>query len=182
MQCSLLAEEGFTFAAQDTTLPEAAQPAQANTESATKQFEQVGAGTITGTVLDKNRNVLRGARINLESASGSAMQTLQSGDKGQFSFIGQAPDTYKVTVSAPGMSTYSSPQIDLRGGEFHILQPIILAVPNVATSVTVTDNKEELAKEQVTSPYSSASPASSRIFIVPTTGMHRRCWRSRNSN
>jgi len=57
MQCSLVAQEGFTFATQDTTLPDAPQPAQANTESATNHAQQVGAGTITGTVLDRNRNV-----------------------------------------------------------------------------------------------------------------------------
>ena len=149
MQCSLVGQEGFTFAAQETTLPDAPQPAQANTESATNHAQQVGAGTITGTVLDRNRNVLQGARVTLESPSGSATRTLQSGDNGQFSFTGLTPDAYKLTVSAPGMSTYSSSPIALRGGEFHILQPIILAVPNVATSVTVSGNKEELAKEQV---------------------------------
>jgi hypothetical protein len=149
MQCSLVAQDGFAFAAQDTTLPDAPQPAQANRESATDHSQQVGAGTITGTVLDRNRNVLQGARITLENPSGSAVRTLQSGGNGQFSFTGLVPDAYKLTVSAPGMSTYSSPQIALRGGEFHILQPIILSVPNVATSVTVTDNDEELAEEQV---------------------------------
>ena len=138
-----VAQESFTFATKHTALPDAPQQAKGS------ESEQVGAGTITGTVLDRNRNVLQGARITLENPTGSQIRTLQSGDNGQFSFTGLTPDTYKFTVSAPGMSTYSSPQITLRAGEFHILQPIILSVPNVASSVTVTDNKEELAEEQV---------------------------------
>lgn len=140
----LTAQESST-----SSLPDAPQPAQANTESPTHNSQQVDAGTITGTVLDRNRNVLQGARITLESPPGSAIRTMQSGSNGQFSFAGLTPDAYKLTVSAPGMSTYSSPQIALRAGEFHILQPIILSVANVASSVTVTDNKEELAEEQV---------------------------------
>jgi hypothetical protein len=47
------------------------------------------------------------------------------------------------------MSTYTSPQIALHSGEFHMMAPIILSVSGVATSVTVTDNKAELAEEQV---------------------------------
>jgi hypothetical protein len=144
----LIAQEGITFAAQDTTLPDAPQPMQANNESEINHTQE-GAGTITGTVLDRNRNVLQGARITLEGPSGSVIRTLQSGENGQFSFAGLRPDAYKLTVSAPGMGNYSSPQIALRAGEFHILQPVILSVPTVASSVTVTDNKEELAEEQV---------------------------------
>jgi hypothetical protein len=145
----LLAQEGIPLAAQDMSLPDAPQAAQANAESPTGESQQVVAGTIIGTVLDRNRNVLQAARITLSSSSGSAIQTLQSGDNGQFSFAGLPPDTYELTVSAPGMSTYTPPQIALHAGEFHMLPPIILSVSDVATSVTVTDNKEELAEEQV---------------------------------
>src|SRR5215467_8856244 len=132
-----------------SALPDAPQPAQATPSSEGKESRQVGAGTIIGTVLDRNRNVWQGARITLSGPSGSAIRALQSGDNGQFSFTGLMPDIYKLTVSAPGMSTYSSPQIALRAGEFHMLQPIILSVSNVATSVTVTETKQELAEEQV---------------------------------
>jgi hypothetical protein len=132
-----------------SALPDAPQPAQATISSEGSESQQVGAGTIIGTVLDRNRNVFDGARITLSGPPGSANRTLQSGDNGQFSFTGLTPDTYKLTVSALGMSTYSSPQIALRAGEFHMLQPIILSVSNVATSVTVTETKEELAEEQV---------------------------------
>jgi hypothetical protein len=141
----LVAQPNLTLAAYPVSLPDAPQRAQI----ADGGESENGVASIIGTVLDRNRNVLQGARITLESPSGSAIRTLQSGDNGQFSFTGLTPDTYKLTVSAPGMSTYYSPQIALRAGDFHVMQPIILSVSDVATSVTVTESKEELAEEQV---------------------------------
>jgi len=90
-----------------------------------------------------------GARITLSGPMGSAIHTLESGANGQFSLRGLAPDFYKVTVTAPGMNTYASPAIKLNAGEFHMLPPIVLSVSEVATSVTVTGNKAELAQEQL---------------------------------
>jgi hypothetical protein len=72
-----------------------------------------------------------------------------SGDTGQFSFSGLLPESYKITVTAPEMSAYTSPEIVLRAGEFHILPPILMSLSTIASSVTVTDNKAELAEEQV---------------------------------
>lgn len=131
-----------------SALPDAPQPVQTTSSSDGSQPQQVGAGTIMGTVLDRNRDALQGAQITLQSPSGS-LRRLQSGNTGQFSFPGLAPDTYKLTVSAPGMSSYSSPQIALGAGEFHMMPPIVLSISGVATSVTVTaQTKEELSEEQ----------------------------------
>ena len=140
----------FSLAAQDDlALPDAPQRAQAAVPSSGNASQQVGAASIIGTVLDKNRNVLQGARITLSGPTGSALRTLESGDNGQFSFSGLPPDIYKVTVTAPGMNTYASHTFRLNAGEFHMLLPIILSVSEVATSVTVTGNKAELAEEQL---------------------------------
>ncbi|HKR84731.1 MAG TPA: carboxypeptidase-like regulatory domain-containing protein [Terriglobales bacterium] len=136
------------LAAQDSALPDAPQGAQTTTLSPGSQSQPSGNGSILGTVVDSNQRVLQGARITLEDPSGSAIRTLQSGDNGQFSFSGLLPETYKLTVTAPGLSTYTS-QIALHAGEFHIVPPIVLPVSGVATSVTVTDNKAELAEEQL---------------------------------
>jgi hypothetical protein len=144
-----IAQQNMAVPAQPSFLPDAPQPADAAASSEGSESQQVSAGTITGTVLDVNRNVLQGARITLSGSSGSTIQTLQSGIDGQFSFTGLMPDTYKLTVSVPGMNTYSSPQIALHADEFHIMPPIVLSVSGVATSVTVTETKEELAEEQV---------------------------------
>jgi hypothetical protein len=101
-------------------------------------------------VLDTNREVLQGARVALANRSGSAIRTVESGSNGQFAFAGLPPDVYKLIVTAPGMSTFTSTQIPLRAGEARILSPATLSVSGGTTSVTVTaGNKEELAAEQV---------------------------------
>jgi hypothetical protein len=100
-------------------------------------------------VLDRNQEVLPGVQITLVSPSGSRLETVQSGNSGQFSLAGLPPQVYKLIASAPGMSSYTSPPIALHAGEFHILPPIILSVSPLSTNVTVTDNKEQLAEKQV---------------------------------
>ena len=109
---------------------------------------QSGTGSITGTLLDTNQNVLQGATVTLRGPSGFA-RTVESGNNGEFAFAGLAPDIYKLTVTAPGMSTFSSPQIPLQAGETRILPPVKLAVLGGSTSVTVTGNVEQLSQEQV---------------------------------
>ena len=131
--------------AQDTNLLDAP---QAVASSGSSESQQEAPGTITGTVTDKNGDVLQGARITLSGPQGFAPRIEASGTNGQFSFSGLPPNTYTLTVNAPGMSTYTSPEIALRAGEFRIAPAVTLSVSAVATSVTVRD-REQLSKEQV---------------------------------
>ena len=145
-----LAQESFSSTAHDDTLPDAPQPAQVTTPSGANDSQQTGTGSLSGTVLDTNRNVLQGARVRLVDASGSVIRTVESGSNGQFAFTGLPPDVYKLTVTAPGMSPFTSTQIPLRAGEGRIVPTVTLSVAGGTTSVTVTSgNKEELAEEQV---------------------------------
>ena len=140
-----LAQQTLISTADDGALPDAPQPAQTPSISAANQE----MGSITGTVLDQNRDVLPGARVTLTNQSGSAVRTVQSGNDGQFAFSALPPDIYKLTVSAPGMSTFTSPQIPLHGGEDHIAPAVTLSVLGGETSVTVNGNKEQLAEQQL---------------------------------
>jgi hypothetical protein len=146
---SALAQNSFSSTADDGALPDAPQPAQATTPSGTNDSQQTDTGSLSGTVLDTNREVLQGARVTLANPSGSAIRTVESGSNGQFAFAGLPPDVYKLTVTAPGMNTFTSTQIPLHAGEFRIVPPLTLSVSGGTTSVTVTGNKEELAEEQV---------------------------------
>jgi hypothetical protein len=148
MQCSLFAQETLSLTPHDTSLPDAPHLAQAATQVRTTD-QQAGTGSISGTVLDKNRDVLQGAQVTLTGASDSANRSVESGNDGQFAFSELPPDVYKMTVTAPGMTTFTSQQIPLHAGEFHILPPVVLAVAAVATTVTVTGDKEQLAEEQL---------------------------------
>jgi hypothetical protein len=141
-----LGQQSFSSTTHDGALPDAPRPAPVTNSS---DSDQTGAGTITGTVLDTNGDVLQGAQITLAGPSRSTIRTVESGDNGQFTFTGLAPDVYKLTVTAPGMSTFTSPQIPLHAGETSLVPAITLSVFGGATSVTVTGNKEQVAEEQV---------------------------------
>ena len=145
-----LAQEGFSSTTQDGALSDAPQPAQDTTQSGANDSRLTGTGSLSGTVLDTNRDVLQGARVTLAGRAGAAIQTVESGSNGQFAFTGLPPDVYKLTVTAAGMNTYTSTQIPLHAGEARIVPAVTLSVAGGTTSVTVTaGSKEELAEEQV---------------------------------
>jgi hypothetical protein len=75
---------------------------------------------------------------------------VQCRNNGQFEFTGLTPDIYKLAVIAPGMSTFTSPEIALHAGEFRILPPVSLSVSPVTTTVIVNAGKsEQLSEEQL---------------------------------
>ena len=151
LTCSTaFAQEGFSSTTQDGVLSEAPRPAQDTTQSGANDSRLTGTGSLSGTVLDTNRDVLQGARVTLAGRAGAAIQTVESGSNGQFAFTGLPPDVYKLTVTAAGMNTFTSTQIPLHAGEGHIVPAVTLSVAGGTTSVTVTaGSKEELAEEQV---------------------------------
>jgi Carboxypeptidase regulatory-like domain len=142
-----LAQESSSSIAQDGALPDSPQPAQV-TASSGNDSQQTGAGSLSGTVLDTNRDVLQGARVTLAGALGLPVRTAESGDNGQFAFTDLPPGIYKLTVTASGMIAFTS-RIPLQPGEVRILPPVVLRVSGGTTSVTVIGNKEKLAEEQV---------------------------------
>lgn len=130
-------------------LPDGAQPVQIATPPGTKESQQASTASLSGTVLDTRGDVLQGARLTLAYPPGAIVRTAQSGNNGQFAFTGLPPNVYKLTVSAPGMTTFSSTDITLHAGEARIVTGIKLSVAPVTTTVTVNGNKQELAEQQV---------------------------------
>ena len=145
---SLTSAAAVAQAIVSSPLPDAPQSAQ-NFPSQANDSPQPGTATISGTILDANRDVLQGARITAAAQSGSVIRSTQSGNDGQFVFAGLPPDVYKLTVTAPGMSAFTSPDIALQSGEARILPSVTLAVSGGSTTVTVSGNKEELAEQQL---------------------------------
>jgi len=130
------------------SLPDAPRP-QTIALPENSDSQQSGTASLSGTVVDKNGDLLEGAQVTLAGPAGSAVRTVESGSNGQFEFTGLTPDIYKLTVNAPGMSTFTSSDIPLRAGEFYILPPVTLSVSPVITTVTVSGNSKQLSEEQL---------------------------------
>lgn len=145
-----VSQETIGVVGEDTTLPDAPQlqTPQHSSSRAANDLHQLGTGTISGTVLDANHEVVEGATVTLETTSGAPPQTLQSGSDGQYVFTGLTPNVYNITVTAPRMKPFSSTGISLHASEAHIMTPISLAVSGGATSVTVNGSKQALSKQQ----------------------------------
>ena len=122
---------------------------QASTQSSPIPSQQDSGATLSGTVMDQKGDVLEGALVVLSGPAGSHLRTVQSDSNGQFEFTSLPPNVYRLTVSAPGMSTFTSPEIPLRAGEFHILPPVTLWLSPVTTTVIVTGNSQRLSEEQL---------------------------------
>lgn len=145
----LLAQQSASLAASQATLPDAPSPRQAGTQSTAIPSEQESSATLSGTVVDKQGDLLEGPRVTLWGPAGPPLPSVQSGSDGQFEFKGLQPNVYKLTVTAPGMITFTSFQIPLHAGEFHILPPVILSILPVTTSVTVSGNSKQVSEEQL---------------------------------
>ncbi len=130
-------------------LPDAPEPAlsQAPAQSGGNAAQQSG-GTISGTVVDTGEDVVQGARVTL-TGPGGEQRSAVTGSSGEFSFAGLPPGTYKLTVTGPGMSTFTSKPIVLQAEETRLVPHVVLSIAGTTTSVTVNGDKEELAEEQV---------------------------------
>ena len=106
------------------------------------------SATIAGTVLDTNGDLIEGAQVRLAAQDGGAEQALVTGPNGQFNFAGLTPGVYRVTVSGPGMTTYSSLALHVEAGEVRIVSDVVLAV-TTTSSVTVSADSEVIAEEEV---------------------------------
>ncbi|MGD0215271.1 MAG: carboxypeptidase-like regulatory domain-containing protein [Terriglobales bacterium] len=142
-----LAQQNFSSSS-DKALPNAPQPAAITSSSGGTDSQHMGAGTISGTVLDTNREVLQGAQVTAAGQSGFAIRILESGSNGQFAFAELPADIYRLTVTAPGMNSFTSSVISVQGGETRLVS-VTLSVFGGTNSVTVSESKEQLAHEQV---------------------------------
>src|SRR5260370_38597526 len=145
-------QESVGSALRSSALPNTPQPMQPGDEPSQSEktgIPGIGTGSISGTVIDPSGDVLQGAQVKLNGSSRSDALSTVSGNDGQFSFTGLPPGVYKIAVTGSGMSTFTSSQISLHGGEVRVVPPATLTISGAATSVTVNGSKEALAEEQV---------------------------------
>jgi len=118
-----------------------------SSESATGQAAgEKYAGSLSGTVLDTNGDVVQGAQVTL---TGPVNHVVLSGSNGEFEFSHLPAGTFNVAVSAQGMGGFVSEKISLRPGDMYLVQHVVLPIAATSTEIRVTADPEELAEEQV---------------------------------
>ena len=143
------AQQSLKVEAHENALPDAPVPVQDGSQTSLIDARQSSTGNISGTVFDSNGHVVPGAQVALLNSAGSVVQSRISGSNGQFQFADLTQGSYRLKVSGPDMTVFTSEQIALRAGEFRIAPSITLVVSGGETSVVVSGDKEELSREQV---------------------------------
>ena len=106
----------------------------------------LATGQITGTVTDSSGDVVSGATVALQGPSGATK--LISDDNGFFDFKQLEAGTYRVAISAPDFTNWTSADLVLAPGQYMLLSDCKLRV-QVTTTVNVGDRPDEIATEQV---------------------------------
>ncbi len=107
-------------------------------------------GSISGTAMDQNNDIIPGATVVLEGPSPQDRRTVVANSNGSFEFGNLKSGTpYHVIVSASGFISWTSPTVTLTQGQFEILTNIQLQIAGTTTSVTVTASSQQIAVEQV---------------------------------
>jgi hypothetical protein len=104
--------------------------------------------TLSGRVTDSRGTAIPGVSVRL-TAPGVAERELVSDDQGLFAFRAVAPGTFSLTVSGPGLQTFTAPEIRLAPNQTLSLPPIALTLVGETAVVRVTATPTEIAQAQV---------------------------------
>ena len=108
------------------------------------------AGTISGTVLDVNGDMVPGATVVLKTASPDDQREVTSDDTAAFKFDSVKPGIpYEVSIHLKGFSDWTSSSIVLEPSQFFFLSDIHLKIEVETESITVYGSTDQIAVEQV---------------------------------
>jgi hypothetical protein len=151
--CILLLCLSATIYAQQTSAPPAIEARLPNAPGpefiSSQSTTPVSTASISGTVLDINEGMVSGAKVTLETQSGTAERVLTSDIVGFFSFNNLPVGTFKIKITAANLGPFESYEITLHAGERYRLPKIALPLATAGVDITVTATEEELAEEQV---------------------------------
>ncbi len=106
-------------------------------------------GSMSGTVIDVNDDIIPGATVVLESSVPGDRRTVVANDNGAFQLENLKPGIpYHVTISAKGFINWTS-TVTLSPGQHVFLTGSRLKIAGGVTSVTVFSTPEQIAVEQV---------------------------------
>jgi len=107
-------------------------------------------GTISGTLMDNDSDVISDATVVLQGPATEPPQTVTSNDMGAFTFHNvPSGTTYQIIVRANNCLPWTSAPLALEPGQFLYLPPVKLTLSGGSTSVTVAASSVALATEQV---------------------------------
>jgi Carboxypeptidase regulatory-like domain len=118
-------------------------------QSASPNAPKAGTAQIRGTVLDKNQGIVPGASVTLSREGGSEDQVAIADSAGLFVFNDLPPGKYIFTVTASGLETFISAEINLKEGQQHEVPLIALPIAATSVDVNVRVTERELAEEQI---------------------------------
>ena len=97
------------------------------------------SGRLSGTVLDPAGAAVPNAKVSLYLPGGnSPVLTTQTTADGIFDFASIRPDNYRLTIEAPGFTTYSLERVAIDPSRQTALPPIQMSIQASAQSVDVT--------------------------------------------
>jgi hypothetical protein len=120
--------------------------AQALPDAPSAQKTQAG---LQGHIIDVHGDPVPNANVTLVGSKGNNEQVIHSENDGTFAFTGIAPEIVRLTVTATGMETFISAEIQLTAGEATHVPEIILPIAPENTEISVTATQEQVAAAQV---------------------------------
>jgi len=129
-------------------------------------FAQSGAGAIQGTVTDSTNAVISGARVHVVNQATTEATDTKSNSVGYYQVPELFTGTYSVTVTAPGMKTYTT-SIELQVAQNAVINPVLTA-GEVTQQITVNANTVQLTT--VDSGALTSTLENDRISQLPMDG------------
>jgi hypothetical protein len=106
--------------------------------------------SLTGLVADITGAIVPGARVSLTaSGSDTPERTISADSAGQFNIAGLPPGTYALSVSSPGLQTFTVLPIVLQAGDRRELSNINLSISSARIDVQVNLTRQERAALEV---------------------------------
>jgi|HubBroStandDraft_2_1064218.scaffolds.fasta_scaffold04332_3 hypothetical protein len=110
---------------------------------ASLSFAQTGTTSLRGTVLDKSKAAVAGAKVTIQISSQGFERDTTTPNSGEFEFLGLPPGTYSLIVERDGFGTYQQNNLQLL-----VNVPTTLTVPlqigTLATKVEVSAQTETI--------------------------------------
>ena len=99
---------------------------------------QTVSSSLQGTVVDPANAIVPGAAVLLTNSETGATRATTTDGTGLFRFLDLSPDTYSVTVKAPGFKNFTQNTIIVAANETRELGKSVLTIGSGADTITVT--------------------------------------------